>query len=310
MSNPLNPLSFEPLTLVTNDSILFINYSMKNFRITNQTKDFHLNSEAEVSFSYKPDKFIVKTEMGRDKQEKFFYKHNITKEGEKYNEWDVSYDKKSSQLELDIADRSTSHVRRIELKVDNIECPRSAQLDVKYGHESYNFSAIRVPKESISLNFVSTKSVLKAVIGRKIISNISLITPKINAQLTANPLSDKKTLVFKLESPRYDQNSNIEWVPRGYLKLDSLSHRKVDPEKKVKVDAYLTRDDESTFNMTAPSLDVNIRRVKIPKPRYIFNTTINGYNEVQEFESYPSLTPLQNLMVALNKYYKSYTSNN
>ena len=180
-----------------------------------------------------------------------------------------------------------------------------------YEHKSqFNVSNGIITVKSISDKEKQTFTKLDAVIGRKIISNISLITPKINAQLTANPLADKKTLVFKLVSPRYDQNSNIEWVPRKYLKLDSLSHRKVDPEKKVKVDAYLTRDDESTFKMTAPSLDVNIRRVKTPKPRYIFNTTINGYNEVQEFDSNPSLTPIQNLMIALNKYFESYTSNN
>jgi hypothetical protein len=180
-----------------------------------------------------------------------------------------------------------------------------------YEHKSqYNVSNGILTVKSISDQEKQTFTKLDAVIGRRIISNVTLITPKINAQLTANPLGEKKTLVFKWVSPKYDHDSNIEWVPRKYLKLDAVSQRKVEPQKKIKMDAYLTRQEDSSFRMTAPQLDVDIKRVRTPKPRYIFNTTINGYNEVQEFDSNPSLTPLQNLAVALNKYLQSYTSDN
>ena len=127
---------------------------MNIFSVTNPTKDFHWESEAEISYSYKPDKLKVKTEMGWDKPEKFVYKHTVSKDGKKYNEWDVSYDKKSSELELEM----TSQDRRVELKVDNIKSPRSAQWGMKYGLKSYKFSAIRVPKESISLKLDSSEN--------------------------------------------------------------------------------------------------------------------------------------------------------
>lgn len=180
-----------------------------------------------------------------------------------------------------------------------------------YEHKSqFNVSNGIITIKSISDKEKETFTKLDAVIGRRIISNITLVTPKINAQLIANPLGEKKTLVFKWASPRYDHNSNIEWFPRNYLKVDALSVRKIPTEKRVKLDAYLTRQEDSTFRMTAPSLDIDIRRVKSPKPRYIFNTTINGYNEVQEYDSNPSMTPIQNLMVALKKFYESYTSDN
>ena len=180
-----------------------------------------------------------------------------------------------------------------------------------YEHKSqYNVSNGILTVKSISDENKETFTKLDAVIGRRIISNINLITPKVNAQLTANPLGEKKTAVFKWVSPRYDQDTNVEWVPGKYLKLNGNSVRKTEPQKQMKVDAYLTRQEDSSFRMTAPQLDVDIRRVRSPKPRYIFNTTINGYNEVQEFDSNPSLTPVQNLMVALNKYFQSYVSEN
>jgi len=151
---------------------------------------------------------------------------------------------------------------------------------------------------------------LDAVIGRKIVSNINLITPKRSAQVTINPLGEKKTLLIKYVSDNYELDTNGEWVPRKYLKLDSVSNRKKDPVRVVKVNAYLTRNDESHVKVVAPAMDVDIKRVKVPKPKFIFNTTMNGYNEVQEFDSTPGVPPLADFFVALSKFFESYTSNN
>jgi len=164
--------------------------------------------------------------------------------------------------------------------------------------------------KSVSGQEQSTFTKLDAVIGRKIVSNVSLIAPDVNGQLTLNPLGEKKTLVIKYVSPRYELDTTGEWVPRKYAKLDSVSNRKVDTKRVIKVNAYLTRHEDAQVRVQAPALDIDIRRVRSPKPKFIFNTTMNGYNEVEEFDSNPSAPPLANFLVALSKFLQSYTSDN
>jgi hypothetical protein len=145
-----------------------------------------------------------------------------------------------------------------------------------YEHKSqYNISNGILTIKSISDKDKETASKLDAVIGLRIVSEVTLVSPKVNAKLTVNPLGEKKTLVYKVTSPRYDQDANVEWLPRKYLKLSAVSDRKVDPIRTVKVNAYLTRQEDSSFTLNAPSLDVDIKRLQKPKPHYVFNTTIN-----------------------------------
>jgi len=180
-----------------------------------------------------------------------------------------------------------------------------------YEHKSsYNVSNGILTIKSISDLDKESTARFDAVIGLRIVSNVTLVSPSVNARLTANPLAEKKTLVYKLTSPRYDQDTNIEWLPRKYLRLSAVSERKVAPIRTVKVNAYLSREEDSSFTINAPLLDVDVKRLTKPSPHYVFNSTINGYNEVQEFISNPSLTPIQNLFVALKKYFESYTSDN
>jgi len=180
-----------------------------------------------------------------------------------------------------------------------------------YEHKSqFNVTNGVLTIKSISDKEKETFTKLDATIGRHIVSELNLITPKRNAQLKINPLTEPKTLTWKYVSDRYDSSATGEWSPKKYLKLDSVSTRKVEPQSTMKVNAYLTREDESRVRVTAPRLDIDIQRVKTPKPHYVFNTTMNGYNEIQEFDSNPALTPAQNLVVALGKWLKSYTSNN
>ncbi|CAG2104315.1 unnamed protein product [Medioppia subpectinata] len=175
-----------------------------------------------------------------------------------------------------------------------------------YEHKSH----FNVSNGVLTIKSVSDKDTkLDGTFGRHIVSELHLVTPKRNAHLTINPLVEPKTLVWKYTSDRYDSSANVEWVPKKYLKVDGVTTRKVEPQKSTKVTAYLTRQDEANVRITAlPGLDVDIRRVKTPKPHYVFNTTINGYTEVQEFDSNPTLTPAQNLLLALGKWFKSYTS--
>jgi hypothetical protein len=180
-----------------------------------------------------------------------------------------------------------------------------------YEHKSqFNVTNGVLTIKSISDKEKETFTKLDATIGRHIVSELNLITPKHSAQFKMNPLTEPKTLTWKYASDRYDSSATGEWSPKKYLKLDSVSTRKVDPQSTMKVNAYLTREDESRVRVTAPRLDIDIQRVKTPKPHYVFNTTMNGYNEIQEFDSNPALTPAQNLVVALGKWLKSYTSNN
>jgi len=161
--------------------------------------------------------------------------------------------------------------------------------------------------ESVSNKEKKNFTKFDAVIGLRQISNVSLITPKVNAQLIINPLGAKKTLNFNLISPRYDQKTVIEIVPKNELKLESISERKVEPLKRIKVVALISKTKESSVSVSAPALYVNVRKTKGSKPQYIFNTTLNGYNEVQEFDVNPKLDPVTNLIVVLYKYHKSHT---
>jgi hypothetical protein len=123
-----------------------------------------------------------------------------------------------------------------------------------------------------------------AVIGLEQISKLELITPTINANLTANPLGAKKTVNFNWVSPKYEQKTVIEVVPESEIKIESLSQRKVEPFEHFKVDALITRNNDSFVSLSVPSLDWSARKTESVTPKVIFNTTLNGYNEVQEYD--------------------------
>lgn len=122
--------------------------------MTNPTKDFFLKSEAEISYSYKPDRVKVKTEVGYESSDKLKYKYSYYKEGNKYNEWDITYDKKSGRVEGEVIHKD----REAQFEIDNIKNPRNAKWGLRYGPKSYKFSAVRVPHESIAVKLDSSEN--------------------------------------------------------------------------------------------------------------------------------------------------------
>jgi hypothetical protein len=70
------------------------------------------------------------------------------------NHIDVTYEKATGALTANSA--CEFHDRALDIKVDNIYQPKSAQLGVRVGQKSYKFSATRVPKESISVKLDSS----------------------------------------------------------------------------------------------------------------------------------------------------------
>jgi hypothetical protein len=179
-----------------------------------------------------------------------------------------------------------------------------------YEHKSnYNVTNGVLFIQSVSNKEKKQFTKLDAVIGLKRISELELITPTINANLRANPLGARKTLNFNWVSPRYEQKTVIEVVPESEIKVESLSQRKVEPFERFKVDALITRNNDSFVSLSVPSLDWSARKTKSVMPKVIFNMTLNGYNEVQEYDVNKNFHPLTNAIVILLKYMKTFIVN-
>jgi hypothetical protein len=179
-----------------------------------------------------------------------------------------------------------------------------------YEHKSnYNVTNGVLFIESVSNKENKQFTKLDAVMGLKRISKLELITPTINANLVANPLGPKKTVNFNWVSTQYEHKTVIEVVPQSEIKIESLSKHKVDPFETFKVDALITRNNDSFVSLSAPSLDWSARKTKSVMPKVIFNMTLNEYNEVQEYDVNKNLHPLTNAIVILLKYMKTFIVN-
>jgi hypothetical protein len=167
-----------------------------------------------------------------------------------------------------------------------------------YEHKSnYNVTNGVLFIESVSNKEKKEFTKFDAVIGLKQISKLKLITPTINANLTANPLGAKKTINFNWVSPRYEQKTIIEVIPKSEIKIESLSQRKVEPFERFKFDALITKNNGSFVSLSVPSLDWSWRKTKSVMPKVIINMTLNGYNEVQEYDANKNVDALTNSII-------------
>jgi hypothetical protein len=167
-----------------------------------------------------------------------------------------------------------------------------------YEHKiNYNVKNDVLFIESVSNKENKQFTKLNAVIALEKISKLELITPTVNAILMANPWGAKKTVNFNWVSPRYEQKTIIEVVPESEIKIESLSQRKVEPFERFKVDALITRNNDSFVTLSAPSLDWSWRKTKSVMPKVIINMTLNGYNKVQEYDANKNVDALTNSII-------------
>jgi hypothetical protein len=175
-----------------------------------------------------------------------------------------------------------------------------------YEHKSnYNVTNGVLFIESVSNKGKKLFKKLDVVIGLKQISSVKSVTSEVNMELIVNPLEVEKTVNFKWISSRYQQNSIIKLIPMEYFKFESLSQRQVYPYERFKIDAIYDVNNDSFISFSAPRVEWSTRKTKSLRPIIIFNVTLDGYNEIQEYDVKQNLHPITNAFIVLFKYVNS-----
>jgi hypothetical protein len=175
-----------------------------------------------------------------------------------------------------------------------------------YEHKShYNITNGVIFIDAVSYKAKKLITKFEVVIGLSQISSVKLITAELNTQLIVNPLGVEKTVNFKWISSRYIEKSIIKIIPMEYFKFESLSELQVSPYERIKIDAIYDVNNDSFISFSAPRLEWSTRKTKSLRPKVIFNVTINGYNEIQEYDVKRNLHPMTNAFIILSKYVNS-----
>lgn len=183
------------------DKKIFISH--KN-EISKPTQEMKLHSEAEISYSYKPDKKSYKLDAKRSKDD-ITIVGEATKDGKVIFSNDILYEK-SGKLKAKLA----RDVRSYDLTVDNVLRPREAKLIFKIEDRVYDIDMKREPMKFMDLKVVGNDKALiqkgDAHLSLVDASTFNLLT-KANTkiELLADVITsvDKK-LSAKIDSPKFN----------------------------------------------------------------------------------------------------------
>lgn len=116
-------------------------------RISKPTKEINLKSEAEISYSYKPDKKNYKFEA-KKQGTAYLLKGEATKDGKVILSNDVNFESSNGKLKALLS----RDYRSYDLTVDNVFKPKEAALKLTVKDRVYNIRMNREP-----LKFVNFK---------------------------------------------------------------------------------------------------------------------------------------------------------
>lgn len=136
-------------------------------RISKPTKEINLKSEAEISYSYKPDKKTYKMEA-KKQGTAYLLKGEATKDGKVILSNDVNFESSNGKLKALLV-RDT---RKYDLTVDNLFKPKEATLLFKIEDREYNLKLDREPFKFINLKIDGNDKAL--------IKSVSVISPFAN----------------------------------------------------------------------------------------------------------------------------------
>ena len=124
-----------------------------------------MDVEADVSFSYKPDKYKTTMAVGWATPDKFELKQSASRDGQKLREWDFSFDKNTLGAQGKVVLKNPD--RQAEFKIDNIKDPRTMQWGARVGPKSYKISAVRVPRESLTIKLDQAENTILKEVGHQ-----------------------------------------------------------------------------------------------------------------------------------------------
>jgi hypothetical protein len=126
--------------------LFFFNSSIR----LGQTKDFRIESYANISYSDKPDKYS-RYALLEIREYNFDYQYRLIHNGKKFHEHYLQFDKK-----VLLRGYGYQEEKSVEINVDSILNPRSDELELKNNQSYCKISSQRVPKQSLTIKFDST----------------------------------------------------------------------------------------------------------------------------------------------------------
>nr|ABU97467.1 group 14 allergen Blo t 14 [Blomia tropicalis] len=184
------------------DKKIFITHKEE---ISKPTKEIHFKSEADISYSYKPDK---KTYVMEAKKQGTAYilKGEAKKDGTVIFSNDINFESSNGNLKA-LIKRDT---RSYDLNVDNVFRPREATLLFKIKDREYNIKMDREPFKYINLKVDGNENALikngKAHLSIMDPTTLNLVT-KANSNVDFSMdlfASIRHQIALKIDSPKYN----------------------------------------------------------------------------------------------------------
>jgi len=203
--------------------------------ISKPTKEINLKSEADISYSYKPDKKTYKFEA-KKQGSAYVMKGEAKKDGKVIMSNDVNFESSNGKLKA-LLSRDT---RSYDLTVDNVFKPKEATLVFKIEDREYNIKMNREPLKYLNLKVNGNDKALikngEAHLSLIDPTKVTLVT-KANSKIEVNLdliASVNKKAALKIDSPKFGLvhegdidlslvNRRILW--KSYTKKDNREYK-------------------------------------------------------------------------------------
>ncbi len=157
---------FEKICLFTNiKNVIFLSSSVTN------PIGIRTESNVDVSYSDIPDKYSRYTVLAIRKYN-VDYQNQLIHNGKKLHELAFQLDEKGPLRAYGYHEEKS-----VEIKVDSIWNPRSAEIEIKNNQKYYKINSQRVPKQSVTIKVDSTlNSTIKEVYNSRVLVLFNLFS--------------------------------------------------------------------------------------------------------------------------------------